>query len=118
MENIDRLLVILTEHKVIILSILAFLVVGRYRVARWRSSGMRKVVNAHQNILDDLTERINIIREDRDSTLERLSQERAKGFIAHERIQVLEQKVGTLETQIETLERQKQELLLRINEQK
>ena len=118
MENIDRLLDLLTEHKVIIISILLFLVAGGYRIARWRSSGMRKVVNAHQDFLDDLTDRINNIRGDRDDKLEELSKERAKGFILNERVQVLETTVGSLETQIETLEKQKQELLLRIKEQK
>ena len=131
MESADRILNLLTTHwKVITLHILGF-TAGGYRIARWRTSGLRKVLHAHGEILDDLTARLNGLRVELEKTRDELSDERAEKMklelllietkhtaallvSAKEQLNIAQKKVVDLEERVKNLEAREKELLHQI----
>lgn len=110
MDTTNKILSLLAEHWKIICLIGAFFISGGYIIARYRTSGMRKLLNAHSEILDDLSGRLHKLRLELEKAREELSLERSKVLLSQERISVLEARVKQLE------EREK-ELLLKIQTQ-
>lgn len=106
MKDIDSILNLITNHKVIIVAILTFLGTGGYLIARYRSSGMRKVLNAHDEILDDLSTRLNKLRVDLENARDQLSEERSKLYVSTQRVKELESRVAMLEERERELQRQ------------
>ena len=107
MEHVDRFFTILTEHWKTILALGAFFISGGYLIARSRTSGMMKMVRAHGDLLDDLSERLHKLRKELENARDELSNERSLLYHSEHRVRVLEEKVKELEAR-------ERELLLKI----
>lgn len=108
MKNLDEILDLLTKHWEVLSLLLVGAAAGAYRIARWRTSGLRKVLNAHDEILEDLSTRLHRLRLELEVTREDLSQARAKGYEAAA-------EVARLQARVTELENRERELLLKMN---
>ena len=108
MKYLDNFLTLLTQHWKIIVTLGSFFVGGGYLIARYRTSGMRKMVNAHAEILDDVTTRLNRLRLELENARDELMEERAQ-------LHYSRQKVMELESRVAMLERREEELMKQIN---
>lgn len=109
-ESIDQWLALLTKHKVILGVLLVVFFAGSYQITRWRTSGARRMINDHNDLLDEMSTRLNGVRLELDNTREELSTERNKRFRSEER-------AATLEARVVVLEAIEKELQAKINEQ-
>lgn len=105
----DLILELLGKHWKMLSLIMVSLTAGGYTIARWRNSGLRKMLNDHDAILVELSERLNRLRTQLEDARDELQKARSDQFKDQEQIALLESKVKDLE------EREK-ELLQRLND--
>lgn len=96
MENIDNILDLITKHwKVLGLLILGF-TTGAYQIARWRASGMRKLIAANKSILDDLDSDLLKVRRELNQARQDHSEALARAYTSEASVARLEQRVNDL----------------------
>lgn len=126
MENANDFLLMLNEHWQTLGLLGSFIVGGGYLINRYRTSGMRKLLNAHSELLDDLSNRLSGLRLEREAAREELarekekfreelSQERNEHRAAKDRVKFLEDKLKSLDKRVLEMENRERELLLQIN---
>lgn len=126
MDNANELLAMLTEHWKVLGLLGSFIMGGGYLINRYRTSGMRKMINAHSDLLDELSTRLNNLRLERETAREELAREKEKSreelsnersdhLAAKERVRFLEKKVNSLDKRVLEMENRERELLLQIN---
>ena len=116
MEFLDTTLQLLATHWEVLASLGALFVSGGYIIARYRTSGMRKMLNAHSEILDDLSNRLNRLRIELENARDELSEEKNKLYSSQERVRELESRVKELENAVKDVEKRELELLQKMNQ--
>ena len=111
MEKIDNVLRLLSEHWEVLGLLMLVLFTGGYTVSRWRASGMRKLISAHNAMLDDLDNNLREVRKELNLARKHHSEALARAYTSEATAARLQQRV------LDLTEREKELLALLNNNQ-